>query len=88
MAFISFLIIRTQRRDLWRLPAANDFGKIKEKVKRKLLFEVILIGFGVPGPGHYSRKSSNLHATGKYFISKMHNSGCSFFGKNKRDLTT
>ena len=45
------------------------------------------VGYGIPGPGHYSSKSSQLKSHGKYFISKLHDSGCAYFGKNKRAIT-
>ncbi len=45
-----------------------------------------ILGHGNPGPGHYDEKPVSMSNKGNYFISKLKNSGCNFFNKQKRRM--
>ena len=61
-------------------------SKAKSKVRILINNFLIFSGSGNPGPGHYDKRSVSMSTKGKYFVSKMKNSGAGFFGKSKRKI--
>ena len=67
------------------LREANDLRQ-KCEVPLPSTQSLYILGHGNPGPGHYDEKPVSMSNKGSYFISKLKNSGCNFFNKQKRSM--